>query len=114
MECSKTDRLIALGATNGWFKFTSLECQLKSGRKFRYQMSDYPFRVDTTRDEAEQLAWKIVGDKYRNCPWDEAHPETNQEIEIANFIRDWILSKVAAAERVRQARLAKENTKATE
>ena len=49
----------------GWFRYTSIEFGLPSGRKFRYQMQDYPFRVFASEAELVALCCRIIKDKYR-------------------------------------------------
>jgi hypothetical protein len=82
---------------DGWFRYTTIDFTLPSGRQFRYQMADYPFRVDATGAEIDALVCRIIRDKYRYCQWDREHPQTNQEVEIFDAIKEWILDKVAKA-----------------
>jgi hypothetical protein len=104
---SKADRLFEILARSarerGGAPFTSLECVLKSGRKLRYQFQDYPFGPDTTPEQAEALARRIVSDKYVYCQWDQAHPQANSEEDIAETIRMFILDWVARMRRVQEA-----------
>ena len=81
----------------GWFRFDSVEVVLPSGRKFQYQMRDYPFRVFSTDAEIDALCCKIIADKYRYCTWDRNHPKTNAEVEIFDFLKSWMLNEVAKA-----------------
>jgi hypothetical protein len=86
---------------DGRFRFSSVEFKLRSGRKFRYQMEDYPFRVDASEAEIDALVCGIIRDKYRYCEWDRAHPYTNTEAEIFDAIKEWMLGQVAEAQRLR-------------
>src|SRR5208283_5425245 len=85
----------------GWIKCDSIECTLSSGRKFRYQMNDYPFRIDATELEIDKLVTRIIMDKYRYCQWDRDHPQTNQEVEIFDAMKTWMLNHVANAQKFR-------------
>jgi hypothetical protein len=92
---------VRLALRDGWFRFDEIEFKLKSGRKFRYQMRNYPFKVDASEWELDALACRIIKDKYRYCQWDREHPKTNQEVEIFDAIKEWMLSEVAKARLVR-------------
>jgi hypothetical protein len=81
----------------GWFRYETIEFSLASGRKFRYQMRDYPFRVFASEAELDALCCKIIKDKYRYCEWDRAHPKTNSEVEIFDAVKKWMLVQVANA-----------------
>jgi hypothetical protein len=83
---------------SGWFRYSSIGCNLRSGRKFRYQLDGYPFRVNATVAEIDMIVCQIIKDKYRYCQWDRDHPNTDQEAEIYDLIRAWMLSEVARAQ----------------
>jgi hypothetical protein len=87
--------------TNGWFRFDEIECDLASGRKFRYQLQDYPFRVDSSEVELDQLACQIIKDKYRYCEWDRNHPKSNSEVEIFDAVKQWMVAWVTKAQQMR-------------
>jgi len=86
---------------DGWFRFTSVEGTLPSGRHFDYQLEDYPFRVNATEADIDALVCRIIQDKYRYCQWDREHPKTNQEVEIFDAIKKWMLGKIATAAQLR-------------
>lgn len=86
---------------DGWFRYTEIECELASGRKFRYQLQDYPFRVDASESELDALACQIIKDKYRYCEWDRNHPKSSSEVEIFDAVKKWMLAEVAKARLVR-------------
>jgi hypothetical protein len=76
---------------DGWFHYSSVEFKLRSGRTFRYQMKDHPFRVDASEAEIDALVCRIIREKYRYCEWDREHPHTNTEAEIFDAIKTWML-----------------------
>jgi hypothetical protein len=102
---------VRLALRDGWFRFDEVEFKLRSGRKFRYQMRDYPFKVDASERELDALVCRIVKDKYRYCQWDREHPNTNQEVEIFDAIKEWMMSEVAKARLVRAEGEAAEDVK---
>ena len=82
---------------DGWFRFDSIEFTLASGRKFRYKMTDYPFKATATEAEIDGVVCQLIKDKYKYCQWDREHPKTNQELEIYEAIRKWMLEMVVLA-----------------
>ena len=40
--------LVRLALKDGWFRFDGIDFEFASGRKFRYQLQDYPFKVDAS------------------------------------------------------------------
>ncbi len=92
--------LVRVAIRDGWFRFKEIECDLPSGRKFRYQMWDYPFRVDASERELDALATQIIKDKYRYCEWDRNHPRTNSEVEIFDTLKEWMLTQVRKAKAI--------------
>ena len=86
---------------DGWFRYTAIEFPLPSGRIFRYQMKGYPFRADATESQIHALVCGIIKEKYKYCQWDREHPQTNQEVEIFDAIKKWMLDKIATADSVR-------------
>jgi hypothetical protein len=92
--------LVRKALADGWFRFDELECELPSGRKFRYQLRDYHFRVDASEADLDRLACQIIKDKYRYCDWDQNHPRSNSEVEIFDAVKKWMLAKVAMARQV--------------
>lgn len=99
----KTVERLALkeALANGCFRLGEIECKLKSGRVFRYDLTDYPFRVDASEAEIDDLACQIIKDKYRYCEWDREHPRSNTELEIFNVIKAWMLAEVAKGRQLR-------------
>lgn len=53
-----------------------------SGRRFKYEFSEYPIRVGTTPEQALALARRIFSEKYRYSEWDRRHPDVDVEQEI--------------------------------
>jgi hypothetical protein len=86
---------VAEALLRGGARWEHLECNLKSGRIFRYQFHEYPFGPDTTPEQADALARKIVADKYKYCQWDREHPQFDSDEgiteTIAAFILDWVV-----------------------
>src|SRR5262245_8186872 len=82
-------------------QYDDIEFTLRSGRTFRYQMRDYPFRVFATEAELDELCCQIIKDKYRYCAWDREHPKTDAEVEIYDAIREWMMEEVAKAHQLR-------------
>lgn len=85
----------------GWFRFDTIEFTLASGRKFRYQMRDYPFRPFSEEWEIDGLCCQLIQDKYRYCEWDRAHPKTDSEAEIFDAVKAWMLGCVSRARALR-------------
>ena len=102
---SKMDKLYDILAQQavklGWFRFTQFECGLPSGRKFRYNMTDYPFRPFATLEQIDALCRQLIRDKYRYCDWDRSHPKADTEVEIFDAVKAWMLDWVARVHRVR-------------
>ena len=98
------ERLLCISAQQaiqlGWFRFTHIECKLPSGRMFKYNMEDYPFRPFSTPEQIDALCCELIKAKYRYCDWDRAHPKTNAEVEIFDTVKAWMLGWVARAQRV--------------
>lgn len=83
---------------DGWIRFSSIEFTLASGRKFRYNMTEFPFRSTASEAEIDAVACEVIKAKYRYCQWDREHPKTNQELEIYVAIKEWMLEMVALAQ----------------
>ncbi len=71
-----------------------VEVVTKSGRRFRYNLSDYRFGPDLTLDEARRLAERIASEKYKHSEWDRQHPRVAAEAEIADAVYDLILKAI--------------------
>jgi hypothetical protein len=99
---NRLDRIVVRQALEtGSFRLQGIEVELKSGRKFRYQLHDYPFRVDASDAELANVVRQIIMDKYRYCEWDRDHPNTNSEVEIYDALRALLSLWVARARQVR-------------
>src|ERR1017187_965885 len=53
----------------------TVSAKTRSGRKFRFDISDYAITIETHAWELEAIANQIVSDKYRACEWDRNHPQ---------------------------------------
>src|SRR5437762_2555380 len=71
-----------------------VDVKLRSGRRFRYNFSDYRFGPNLTPDQARLLAERIAREKYRDCDWDRNHPRVAAEAEIAEAVYELILEAV--------------------
>ena len=85
----------------GSFRFGVLKGKLPSGRTFHYDLSDFPFSIDATPAKANELATRVIMAKYKFCNRDCAHPRNNQEIEIFNAVKKFILDQVASMQKYR-------------
>jgi hypothetical protein len=106
--------LVAEAMLRGGARWEHLECNLKSGRIFRYQFHEYPFGPDTTPEQADALARKVVADKYKNCQWDRAHPHVDSEEDIVSTITAFILGWSARMNRVRTSQQPRASTPSNE
>jgi hypothetical protein len=88
---------IQVAIDEGWFRYDWIEVTLPSGRKFRYQLKDFPFRVDASEAEISALAYRIAREKYRYCQWDRSHHAIDSEADICASIKNWMLGQVAEA-----------------
>lgn len=71
------------------------EITTKSGRRFKYNLSDYRFGADFTENNARGLANEIAAEKYRETDWDRDHPRVLAEMEIADALYALIMDAVA-------------------
>jgi hypothetical protein len=71
-----------------------IDVQTKSGRRFRFNITDYAVSADTTRAQVDAIAAKIVADKYRCCQWDKDHPTVNVEAEMLQEVTTLLLHLV--------------------
>jgi hypothetical protein len=90
-----------------WLSVETIKFVLPSGRIVRYQMSNYPFHVDSTEAEIDALASRVIRDKYRECEWDRDHPESDSKVEIFDALKRSILKTIALA---RKAQAEKDGT----
>jgi hypothetical protein len=79
--------LARIFAEKGAARLSEIECKLKSGRKFRYRLSEYPITADLTESQAAVLARQIVDDKFRLCEWDRSHVGNDSEEEIFEAVK---------------------------
>lgn len=86
---------------SGWLRYEVVEFTLRTGREFRYQMRDYPFRAESSERDLEALCHQILADKYRYCVWDREHPRTDAETEIFGVLKVWMLQEAAKVRALR-------------
>lgn len=66
----------------------------RSGRTFRFDISEYRIVPSSTKAEIDQLAARIVAEKYRYCEWDKNHPRVNVQAEISAELVDYLTNLV--------------------
>jgi hypothetical protein len=71
-----------------------IEVTLRSGRRFRYDLSDYRFGPELTEMQARILAEQIAAEKYKYAEWDRDHPRVLAEAEIADSLYGMIMKAV--------------------
>jgi hypothetical protein len=101
MENSSLDDLVALVASGKAQSQTQYHVEIvtPSGRKFRYELTDYPVSASTTPEQALTQAKLIFREKYRYCEWDRNHPYVDVEREI---IAKLVHNILKVAEKIRQ------------
>jgi hypothetical protein len=73
----------------------------KSGRIFRFEISEYPVNADSTLDEIGSLALRVVDAKYRYSPWDRKHPDVNVKEEIYEEVCAYFRDQIHSLQRAR-------------
>jgi hypothetical protein len=66
----------------------------KSGRKFRFDITDYHLSADTSRAQIESIARQFMAEKYRTCKWDRDHPYVNVQQEMLESAIDLLVGLV--------------------
>jgi len=91
--------MLRLALSEGRFQYDFVKFKLRSGRKFRYKMTDYPFAANASPIEIDLLVCQIIKDKYRYCQWDREHAKDNQEVEIFDAIKLTVMELGAGQQR---------------
>ena len=59
-----------------------LEGKTRSGRPFKYELTEYHVHPNMIPRAALELAKRIVRDKYRESDWDRRHAQVDVELEL--------------------------------
>ena len=86
----------------------TIEVKTRSGRKFRFDVTEYWVFADTTPGQVKHLAERIVAEKYRFCKWDRGHPRVNAQAEILEAVRRCFLKLIKW---MKQAQVSRQSEK---
>jgi hypothetical protein len=78
----------------------------RSGRKFRFDVTEYRVFPDSTTAEVDRLAHQIFAEKYRSCEWDRKHPNVNVQAEIFQEVVEFLSNLVEKQKQHRAKRLS--------
>jgi ribosomal protein S15P/S13E len=77
-----------------------ISVRTKSGRRFRFDITDFHVSTDMTPAQLAALAAKIVAEKHRFCEWDRDHPTVNVGQEMQQAVAELLSYLVERVKRM--------------